>query len=131
MIYIIEIYFSRGKFNCLLPFFVVLGIQNISIAYMILLYSLPSPENTQSIVIPFIASFLSTLPFYVVLVYQLIRKKCCKQKRPVRDISIDTLSKTTCHLSDTQSVALNDTSQTEKIFPPMAVVNSSTNPTLP
>lgn len=57
-----------------------LGIQNLNIAFMVLLYSLPEPENNQSIVIVLIVMYFSSLPFYVILLINLIRKKCFKTK---------------------------------------------------
>lgn len=42
---------------------------------MVLLYSLPEPENNQSTVIAMIVSYLSSQPFYAVLLVNFIRKK--------------------------------------------------------
>jgi len=85
------------------------GIQNIGIAVMVLFYSLPSPENSQTTVIPIIVAFLSPLPFYLILFYQLLQGKLCrvKKKLPPR-ISIDTLSKTTRQLSEFESEVAHD-----------------------
>ncbi|CAF2649720.1 unnamed protein product [Rotaria sp. Silwood2] len=56
------------------------GIQNVGIDFMVLLYSLPEPENHQSTVIAMIVSYISSQPFYVILLIRLIRKKCFKKK---------------------------------------------------
>lgn len=81
------------------------GIQNIGIAMMVLLYSLPSPTNTQSTVIPIIVAYLSPQPFYLILLYQLIRRKCCASKKVIdHRVSIDTLSKTTHQLSESEPI---------------------------
>lgn len=86
------------------------GIQNIGVAIMILLYSLPPPENSRTTVIPIIVAFLSPLPFYLVLAYQLLRGKSCEMTKkpshlplPPRHVSVDTLSKTTHHSSDSEA----------------------------
>ncbi len=72
---------------------------------MVLLYSLPAPTSSQSTVVPIIVAYLSPLPFYFILIYQLIRQKCCKTKKElIRRISIDTLSKTTHQLSEAEAV---------------------------
>ena len=72
---------------------------------MVLLYSLPSPTNSQSTVIPIIVAYLSPQPFYFILLYQLIRRKCCpSEKESHHRISIDTLSKTTHQLSESEPV---------------------------
>ena len=47
---------------------------------MVLLYSLPEPENNQATVIAMIISYLSSQPFYAVLLFNFIRNKCCKKK---------------------------------------------------
>ena len=81
------------------------GIQNIGIAIMVLLYSLPSPTNTQSTVIPIIVAYLSPQPFYFILLYQLIRRKCCASKKEIdQRVSVDTLSKTTHQLSESEPI---------------------------
>lgn len=46
---------------------------------MVLLYSLPEPENHQSTVIAIIISYLSSQPFYAILLIKLIRRKCFKK----------------------------------------------------
>ncbi|CAF1601526.1 unnamed protein product, partial [Didymodactylos carnosus] len=51
------------------------GIQNISIAFMVLLYSFPQPESGQATVIPLIISYLSEQPFHIALLYKIIRRK--------------------------------------------------------
>ena len=72
---------------------------------MILLYSLPSPINTRSTVIPIIVAYLSPLPFYFILIYQLIRQKFCPpEKQLIRRVSIDTLSKTTRQASESEPI---------------------------
>ncbi|CAF3679138.1 unnamed protein product [Rotaria sp. Silwood1] len=56
------------------------GIQNVGIAFLVLLYSLPEPENHQSTVIAMIVSYISSQPFYIILLIRFIRKKCFKKK---------------------------------------------------
>jgi len=105
--------------HCLLLF---KGIQNVGIAFMILLYSLPEPENIQSGVIPLIVAFLSTQPFNLILIYRLIRQHCCK---PVIHESVATLSKTTHQLSEVETEPLDNISQTRKISIPLGVAGLS------
>jgi hypothetical protein len=52
----------------------------MAIAYMVVLFSLPEPENNQSTVIVMTVFYLSSQPFYAILLINLIRKKCCKKK---------------------------------------------------
>ncbi|CAF3651637.1 unnamed protein product [Adineta steineri] len=79
------------------------GIQNIGIAFMILLYSLPAPDNSQATVMPLVVAYLSLQPLYILLIYQTIRRKCCKSEK-----SVDTLSKTTPELSEVKSEVLDN-----------------------
>ncbi|UJR18266.1 hypothetical protein I4U23_005169 [Adineta vaga] len=58
------------------------GIQNVGIAFMVLLNSLPEPENNQATVIAIIISYLSSQPFYAILLINFIRKRCCKKQLP-------------------------------------------------
>jgi hypothetical protein len=70
---------------------------------MVLLYSFPAPESAQASVVPLIVAYLTTQPFHIVLIYRLIRNKCFKpKKKPIRQISVDTLSKTTRQLSEVE-----------------------------
>ncbi|CAF0882813.1 unnamed protein product [Adineta steineri] len=79
------------------------GIQNVGIAFMILLYSLPAPDNSQATVMPLVVAYLSNQPLYILLIYQIIRRKCCKSEK-----SVDTLSKTTPELSEVKSEVLDN-----------------------
>ena len=47
---------------------------------MVLLYSFPEPENYQSTVIVMIILYVSSQPFYAILLIGLFRKKCCKRE---------------------------------------------------
>lgn len=67
-----------------------IGIQNVGIAFMVLLYSLPEPENNQATVIAMIISYLSSQPFYAVLLFNFVRNRFCKKK-----INESTLAKET------------------------------------
>ena len=65
------------SFSILIRF--CIGIQNIGIAYIVLLYSLPEPENHQSAVIVMIILYLALQPFYAILLINFIRKRCFKK----------------------------------------------------
>lgn len=55
------------------------GIQNTGIAFMIFMYSFPQPYATQAMIVPMVVAFLSTKPFWLIL---LIRNQVQKyQKR--------------------------------------------------
>ena len=55
------------------------GIQNTGIAFMIFIYSFPQPYATQAMIVPMVVAFLSTKPFWLIL---LIRNQVQKyQKR--------------------------------------------------
>jgi hypothetical protein len=92
------------------------GIQNVGIAFMVLLYSLPAPENSQACVMPLIVAYLCTQPFYLILIYRFIRRKFSKSEKPVRHVSVDTLSKTTRQLTEEGTEEADGNSST-----PMAV----------
>lgn len=100
------------------------GVQNIGIAMMVFYYSFPSPENSQACVIPIIVAYLSIQPLFIILFYQFIRQKCFKsKKKPVRNISIDTLSKTTRQLSEAEEEPKNEKAQTKKISISLTISN--------
>ncbi len=54
------------------------GIQNTGIAFMIILYSFPQPYATQAIIVPMVVAFLTTKPFWVILI---IRNRVNKYKK--------------------------------------------------
>ncbi len=81
---------------------------------LILLNSFPAPQNTQATVIPLIVAYLSPQPFYIILIYQFIRRKWFKKKPPIRHISVDTLSKTTRQQSEPEVEPINDPTQIRK-----------------
>ena len=54
------------------------GIQNVGIGFLVLLYSLPEPDNYRSTVIAMIILYLSSQPFYVFLFINFIREKLKK-----------------------------------------------------
>lgn len=56
------------------------GIQNTSIAFMIMYYSFPQPYATQAIVVPLVVAFLTTKPFWLVYVIRNRLKKFKKKK---------------------------------------------------
>jgi hypothetical protein len=88
---------------------------------MVLLYSLPEPENSQSGVIPLIVAYLSTQPFNIILVYRLIRQHCCKPEKTVVDESVDTLSKKSRELTEEETEPLDTIPQTRKFSIPLGV----------
>jgi hypothetical protein len=91
---------------------------------MILLYSLPTPTNSQATIIPIIVAYLSPQPFYFILIYQLIRRKCCpKKKTSLRRISIDTLSKTTRELSDPEVEPIGEIPSTKQLSLPLSALD--------
>ena len=115
-------------------FFSFQGIQNVGIAFMVLLYSFPPPQSSQAAVIPLIVAYLTLQPFYIILIYRLIREKCCKpKKKPINHtVSVDTLSKTTRQLSEVEEVeeppsTPGDISQARKTSLPISALDSSPN----
>jgi hypothetical protein len=84
------------------------GIQNIGIAFMVLLYSLPAPENTQAVVIPLVVAYLSIQPFHVILLYRFVRRHCCETQQSIEQPSIDAPSKVTHHMSEYEGQSLNE-----------------------
>ncbi|CAF1432419.1 unnamed protein product, partial [Didymodactylos carnosus] len=83
------------------------GIQNVGIAFMVLLYSFPEPENVLATVMPFLVASLAVQPFHIMLVIRFIDYKFCSLKKKKNkkinqrdDQSDDTGSKTTNRLTD-------------------------------
>lgn len=60
------------------------GIQNTGIAFMIMMYSFPQPYATQAMIVPMIVSFLSTKPFWVLLIIRNQARKYRKRKELAR-----------------------------------------------
>jgi predicted Na+-dependent transporter len=56
------------------------GIQNVGIAFMIILYSFPQPYATKALVVPLVVGFLTTKPFWLVYVIRSRIKKYQKKK---------------------------------------------------
>jgi len=56
------------------------GIQNTGIAFMIILYSFPQPYATEALIVPLVVSFLTTKPFWVILLIRRQVNKYQKQK---------------------------------------------------
>jgi len=54
------------------------GIQNVGIAFMIILYSFPQPYATKAIVVPLVVAFLTTKPFWLIYI---IRNRIIKYKK--------------------------------------------------
>jgi hypothetical protein len=91
---------------------------------MVFYYSFPSPESSQASVIPIIVVYLSIQPLLLILICRFIYRRCCKPKNKlVRNISVDTLSKTTRHLSEIEEEPLNDTSQTKNVSIPLTIID--------
>jgi predicted Na+-dependent transporter len=56
------------------------GIQNTGIAFMIIMYSFPQPYATQAIIVPMVVAFLTTKPFWLILIIRNQIRKYKKQK---------------------------------------------------
>ncbi len=108
---------SKKKNFCFFP-----GIQNIGVAFMVLLYSFPAPQNTQATVVPLIVAYLTAQPFYIVLLCRVIRRKCFNKKTIEEKISADKSSETTRHSSDSEEV-----DKTTKV--PLSSTSIDTKPT--
>ncbi|CAF4150701.1 unnamed protein product, partial [Rotaria sordida] len=54
------------------------GIQNVGIAFIIIMYSFPQPYATQGMIVPMIVSFFTTKPFWIILI---IRNQIRKYKQ--------------------------------------------------
>ena len=82
---------------------------------MVLLYSFPAPQNSQASVIPLIVAYLSTQPFYLILLYRLIRRKCGKSKPSEDPTSTVTLEKTSEQLSKPEEQPLDSNALPRKL----------------
>ncbi len=56
------------------------GIQNTGIAFMIIIYSFPQPYATEALIVPLVVAFLTTKPFWVILIIRNQVNKYKKQK---------------------------------------------------
>ncbi|CAF3614411.1 unnamed protein product [Rotaria sp. Silwood1] len=54
------------------------GIQNVSIAFMIIMHSFPQPYATEGIVVPMVVALLTTPPFWIILI---VRKQIKKYRQ--------------------------------------------------
>lgn len=57
------------------------GIQNIGIAILVLVYSMPQPEGDMGAIMPLLVSFSTPLPLIVTYIAMLIKEKCCGRKQ--------------------------------------------------
>lgn len=97
----------------LMVFLFLLGIQNVGIAFMVLLYSFPAPENSQASVIPLIVAYLSTQPFYVILLCRWIRRQCCPvPAEKTKEIDRQTSSVIARQVNDMKDQTFDAASQT-------------------
>lgn len=63
------------------------GIQNVGIAFMIMLYSFPQPFATKALVVPLVVGFLTTKPFWLVYVIRSRYKKYKTEKQTEKSAS--------------------------------------------
>ena len=56
------------------------GIQNTSIAYLLLVFSLPAPDGDMAAVGPMASALLTPLPLFILVIIYLLYKKLCKKK---------------------------------------------------
>lgn len=56
------------------------GIQNTGIAFMIFMYSFPQPYAAQAMIVPMVVAFLSTKPFWLILIIRNQVRKYQKRK---------------------------------------------------
>lgn len=78
---------------------------------MVLLYSFPAPENSQATVIPLIVAYLSTQPFYVVLLIRSIRRRFCPSSTDEKKIDRQTSGVTTRQVIDVDEQELQKAGQ--------------------
>ncbi|CAF0973931.1 unnamed protein product [Didymodactylos carnosus] len=62
------------------------GIQNVGIAFMVIMYSFPQPQATQGLVVPLVVALLTTKPFYLALLIRHYVKK--HQKKQEIEMSV-------------------------------------------
>jgi predicted Na+-dependent transporter len=65
------------------------GIQNVGIAFMIILYSFPQPYATQALIVPMVVAFLTTKPFWVILIIRNQLRKYKKRKELAKKSNLD------------------------------------------
>ncbi|CAF2793679.1 unnamed protein product [Rotaria sp. Silwood2] len=65
------------------------GIQNVGIAFMIIMYSFPQPYATQGIIVPMVVSLLTTKPFWIILIIRNQIRKYKKQKEETKRKEFD------------------------------------------
>ncbi|CAF2793698.1 unnamed protein product [Rotaria sp. Silwood2] len=64
------------------------GIQNVSIAFMIIMHSFPQPYATQGIIVPMIVALLTTPPFWIILIIRNQIRKYKQLKQQTKKLSI-------------------------------------------
>ncbi|CAH8578250.1 unnamed protein product [Heterobilharzia americana] len=57
------------------------GIQNVGVAILVLLYSMPKPAGELGAIIPITVAMLTPIPLYFIYLGLVIKRKCCNQKR--------------------------------------------------
>nr|KAG5693089.1 hypothetical protein BaRGS_014039 [Batillaria attramentaria] len=57
------------------------GIQNTSIAYLLLIFSLPTPDGDMAAVGPAASAIMTPLPLFVLVLVYLLYKRFCKKKK--------------------------------------------------
>ncbi|XP_070178201.1 sodium/bile acid cotransporter 5-like [Littorina saxatilis] len=57
------------------------GIQNTSIAYLLLVFSLPAPDGDMAAVGPMASAIMTPLPLFVLVIVYLLYKRFCKKKK--------------------------------------------------
>ncbi|CAF1120694.1 unnamed protein product [Adineta steineri] len=65
------------------------GIQNTGVAFMIIFYSFPQPYASQAAIVPMIVAFLTTKPFWVILIIRNQIRKYKKRKELAKTSNVD------------------------------------------
>lgn len=65
------------------------GMQNIGIAYLLMVTSFPPPVGEMASLAPMASGILTPFPPFVIVISRLIYKKCCGQYKLVSDVDVD------------------------------------------
>ncbi|CAF1412207.1 unnamed protein product [Adineta steineri] len=65
------------------------GIQNTGVAFMIIFYSFPQPYASQAAIVPMIVAFLTTKPFWIILIIRNQIRKYKKRKELAKTSNVD------------------------------------------
>ncbi|VDO77603.1 unnamed protein product [Schistosoma margrebowiei] len=100
------VFILRKPFQSIITVALETGIQNISIAILVLLYIMPKPTGELGAIMPIAVADLTPIPLYIIYSSMLIKRKCCNQQEKSNDIE-------TSFTTEMSKNCINDVMKTE------------------